>query len=58
MTSKSVTWRVNPETPDKLTPIVMGQGFVYGGSAQFGKWLDAIANGDLVVIPKESLKRG
>lgn len=44
--------RVSPETPQKLKGIAKAMGFVWGNKGETGKLLDAIANGEILIVPK------
>jgi hypothetical protein len=44
-------FRVDRNTPEKLSQIAIGLGFKYGKGGAIGEMLDAIATGKLVLMP-------
>lgn len=42
--------RVAPSTPDKLKEIAHKLGYIYAAEGSTGQLLDAIANGELILI--------
>lgn len=42
--------RVDPKTADKLKEIAQKLGYIYDGEGSTGQLLDAIAQGDLILI--------
>lgn len=51
--------RVDPGTADKLKEIAQKLGYIYDGEGSTGQLLDAIANGELILIStKTSTKNG
>ena len=55
----SIHARVDPRTADKLKEIAQKLGYIYDGEGSTGQLLDAIANGELILIStKTSSKNG
>ncbi|WP_414756629.1 hypothetical protein [Anabaena sp. CCY 9910] len=51
--------RVDPKTADKLKEIAQKLGYIYNSEGSTGQLLDAIANGELILIStKTSSKNG
>lgn len=50
--------RVAPETADKLKQIAVQLGYIHGGEGSTGQLLDAIANGDLVLLSLNAIPLG
>ncbi|MCC5633435.1 hypothetical protein [Nostoc sphaeroides] len=51
--------RVDPGTAEKLKEIAQKLGYIYDGEGSTGQLLDAIANGELILIStKTSTKNG
>jgi hypothetical protein len=42
--------RVAPETPDKLKKIALVLGYIYDSEGSTGQLLDAIANGEIILV--------
>jgi hypothetical protein len=47
---KALNVRVNEPTPQKLKELAMSLGFSYGGEGHTGAFLDAIANGEFILV--------
>lgn len=50
-------FRVDERTPDELSRIAVTLGYIYGSGGAVGEMLDAIASGNLIVIPKENWEK-
>ena len=50
----SMHTRVAPSTPDKLKEIAQKLGYLYDSEGSTGQLLDAIANGDVILIATKS----
>jgi hypothetical protein len=46
-------FRVDRNTPEKLNQIAIGLGFKYGKGGAIGELLDAIARGDIALMPQK-----
>lgn len=42
--------RVESDTPEAIRAIALNLGYVYGGKGSVGKLLDAIADGEVVLV--------
>jgi hypothetical protein len=45
-------FRVDANTPEKLNRLAIQLGYVYGKGRALGELLDAIANEEVIVVPK------
>lgn len=52
-----VNVRTAPDTPDKLKAMAYELGYIYDGEGATGQLLDAIASGELSLIPAKKLSK-
>ena len=52
LSRKTLSVRVSPETQAKLKEMALSTGFEYDGEGGTGAFLDAIAQGDFILIKK------
>jgi hypothetical protein len=57
MARHSFNCKVARSTPSKLSQLALTAGFVYGTGGAVGRFLDAIAQGTLVVVKADDLKK-
>ncbi len=53
----SAHFRIDEETPSELSRIAVTLGYIYGSGGAVGEMLDAIASGELLIIPKENWEK-
>lgn len=50
-------FRVDEITPNELSRIAVTLGYIYGNGGAVGEMLDAIAKGELLIVPKENWEK-
>ncbi len=50
-------FRVDANTPEKLDRLAIQLGYVYGRGGALGELLDAIANEEIILVPKTSWQK-
>ena len=53
---KQISAWVSGESFNWLSATVIKAGYTYGNKPAWGKFLEALANGDLIIIPKKDQK--
>ncbi|MCU0570085.1 MAG: hypothetical protein MUF49_26365 [Oculatellaceae cyanobacterium Prado106] len=50
-------FRVDAHTPEKLDRLAIQLGYIYGKGGALGELLDAIANEEVILVPKAAWQR-